>query len=46
VLAGLGSAAHVEVVRVHWPDGTVAEMKNPPIDRYTTWKEGTPAPKK
>jgi enediyne biosynthesis protein E4 len=46
VLAGLGSARHVEVVRVHWPDGSVEEMKDPPIDQYTTWKEGTPAHKK
>jgi hypothetical protein len=46
VLAGLGSAASVEAVRVHWPDGTIAEWKDPPIDRYTTWKEGTSPPKK
>src|SRR5882724_181155 len=44
VLAGLGSAASVEAVRVHWPDGTIAEWKDPPIDRYTTWKEGTSPP--
>ncbi len=46
VLAGLGAAASVEAVRVHWPDGTIAEWKDPPIDRYTNWKEGTPPPKK
>jgi enediyne biosynthesis protein E4 len=46
VLAGLGSAASVEAVRIHWPDGTIAEWKEPPIDRYATWKEGTSPPKK
>ena len=46
VLGGLGSAASVEAVRVHWPDGTIAEWNDPPIDRYTTWKEGTSPPKK
>src|SRR5260370_1144080 len=46
VLAGLGSTLHVEVVRVHWPAGRGGGMKEPPIDRYTTWKEGTPAQKK
>jgi enediyne biosynthesis protein E4 len=46
VIAGLGSSSHVDAVRVHWPDGRVAEMKDPPIDQYTTWKEGTPPPKK
>ena len=44
VLAGLGGAGSVEAVRVHWPDGSIAEWKDPPIDRYTTWKEST-APK-
>jgi hypothetical protein len=46
VLAGLGSNLHVEVVRVHWPDGSVGEMKDPPIDQYTTWKEGVAPAKK
>jgi len=45
VLAGLGTAVNVEAVRVHWPDGSVAEWKDPLIDRYTTWQQGT-APKK
>ena len=45
VLAGLGSAARVESVRVHWPDGNVEEWMGPAIDQYTTLKEGT-APKK
>ncbi|MDX6304530.1 MAG: enediyne biosynthesis protein [Blastocatellia bacterium] len=46
VLAGLGSDPHVEIVRVHWPDGSVGEMKDPPIDQYTTWKEGIAPAKK
>ncbi|HSP63997.1 MAG TPA: CRTAC1 family protein, partial [Pyrinomonadaceae bacterium] len=45
VLVGLGSAAHVEVVRVHWPDGSIADWRDLPVDQYTTWRQGTP-PKK
>lgn len=40
VLAGLGSADRVDVVRVHWPSGNVEEWKNPPVDRYVTLREG------
>ena len=36
VLVGLGNATRVEVVRVRWPDGSVTELKSPPVDRYTT----------
>ncbi|HET9713524.1 MAG TPA: CRTAC1 family protein [Pyrinomonadaceae bacterium] len=39
VLVGLGSTTQVEAVRVRWPDGTVAELKAPPVDRYTTIKQ-------
>jgi hypothetical protein len=39
VLVGLGSATQVEAVRVRWPDGSVAELKPPPVDRYTTIKQ-------
>jgi enediyne biosynthesis protein E4 len=46
VLAGLGSAASVEAVRVNWPDGSTAEWRDPPIDRYSTWKQGMSPPKK
>jgi hypothetical protein len=46
VLVGLGSAARVESVRAHWPDGNVEEWKTPSIDQYTTWKEGTAPLKK
>jgi len=45
VLVGLGSAARVESVRVHWPAGNVEEWKDPLIDQYMTWKEGA-APRK
>ena len=41
VLAGLGSTSRVEAVRVHWPDGSVEEWKELPVDRYTTLKQGT-----
>jgi hypothetical protein len=41
VLAGLGSAVKVEAARVHWPDGSTEDWKDPVIDRYTTWREGT-----
>ncbi|MEK6280021.1 MAG: CRTAC1 family protein [Acidobacteriota bacterium] len=36
VLAGLGNALRVDVVRVHWPDGSVTEHKNPAIDQYNS----------
>jgi enediyne biosynthesis protein E4 len=39
VLVGLGNATQVEAVRVRWPDGSVAEFKAPPVDRYTTIKQ-------
>jgi enediyne biosynthesis protein E4 len=37
VLVGLGSAARVETVRAHWPDGSSTEWKNPALNRYHTW---------
>ncbi len=46
VLAGLGSSAHVETVRVHWPNGTISEWKDPPVDQYLTWRQGAAPPKK
>jgi hypothetical protein len=39
VLAGLGRAARVDAVRVHWPDGRVGEWKNLAADNYITLKE-------
>jgi len=44
VLGGLGAATQIKSVRVRWPDGTVEEWKNVPIDAYTTVKEGTARP--
>jgi hypothetical protein len=41
VLIGLGNATRVEVVRVRWPDGSLTELKSPPVDQYTTVKEVT-----
>jgi hypothetical protein len=40
VLAGLGSATRIKAVRVRWPDGTTAEWKDLPVDRYTTLSQG------
>ena len=45
VLVGVGNAERVEAVRVHWPDGSVEEWKNPPLNHYMTLKEGTAAGK-
>lgn len=44
VLAGLGSATRVAAVRVYWPDGSTAEWKEPPVNQYSTWKQGTTPP--
>ena len=41
VLIGLGANRTVESVRVHWPDGSVEEWKNVPVDRYTTLRQST-----
>ncbi|HZI62618.1 MAG TPA: CRTAC1 family protein [Pyrinomonadaceae bacterium] len=41
VLVGLGNVARIETVRVRWPDGSSAEWKNPPLNKYHTWKQGT-----
>ena len=38
---GLGDAAEVRRVRVHWPDGTLEEWPGLPIDRWTTLTRGT-----
>ena len=46
ILAGLGSAGKVDLVRVHWPDGNVEEWKQIPVDQYTTLRQGSGAAKK
>lgn len=38
VLVGLGAALRIQSVRVRWPDGTVEEWKDLPVDKYTTLK--------
>jgi len=38
VLVGLGAATRIESARVRWPDGTVEEIKEPLVDKYTTVK--------
>jgi len=40
VLAGLGDSTEAPRVRVRWPDGTVEEWPEVPIDRWTTLTEG------
>ncbi|HEX6861812.1 MAG TPA: CRTAC1 family protein, partial [Thermoanaerobaculia bacterium] len=44
VLFGLGDAAQVTKVVVHWPSGKTEEWKSPPTGAYTTLREGTAAP--
>lgn len=41
VLVGVGRAARIDTVRVRWPDGSVSEWRNPALNRYHTWKQGT-----
>ena len=38
VLVGLGQATRIHSVRVRWPDGTVDEWRDLPVDKYTTLK--------
>jgi hypothetical protein len=41
LLFGLGQATRVDAVEVRWPSGLVEAFPVPPIDRYTTLREGT-----
>ncbi len=41
---GLGQAAAVENIEVHWPDGTHEAFKSPGIDRILTLTEGSGSP--
>jgi hypothetical protein len=43
LLFGLGRATRVDVVEVRWPSGLVESFPVPPIDRYTTLREGAGA---
>ena len=38
VLVGLGTVSQLKLARVRWPDGTVEEFKDVPVDKYTTLK--------
>ena len=40
VLVGLGKAAEIEALRVHWPDGRVESFPVPPLKTYTTLVQG------
>lgn len=44
ILFGLGDAAKIEKVVVHWPSGRVEEWKTVAMGAYTTLKEGTAKP--
>ena len=41
VLVGLGESAEIPSVRVRWPDGRSEQWPELPIDRCTTWREGS-----
>jgi len=40
VVVGLGASTRVAEVRVIWPDGAMEKWTAPPIDRYTTLRQG------
>jgi hypothetical protein len=40
VLVGLGDAAKIDALLVHWPDGVTERFAVPPLRQYTTLKEG------
>jgi hypothetical protein len=40
LLFGLGQATRVEALEVRWPSGLVESFPTPPVDRYTTLREG------
>src|SRR6185437_4070144 len=37
---GLGDAAKIDAVEIHWPDGSVEKVEPPPVDGIYTVKEG------
>ena len=41
LLVGLGLATQVKAVRVRWPNGSLEEWNDLPVDRYIQLKEGT-----
>ncbi len=44
VLFGLGESTSTFKVHVEWPDGSVEQWSDLPIDRYTTLRQGTGSP--
>jgi len=40
-ILGIGSAAHIDYVEIHWPSGKVDTLTNPPINRYLKVVEGS-----
>ena len=38
---GLGEATRIDSLKITWPSGGVSELKNLPIDKYVTIKEGS-----
>ncbi len=44
LLFGLGDSAEVTRLEVSWPDGSVEVFDAPPLDRYTTLRQGTGRP--
>ncbi len=41
LLFGLGNAARVQILRVHWPSGRVEQWTDLPVRQYLTFNEGT-----
>ncbi len=37
---GLGDAAHIDEIEVHWPDGQIESLKPPPVDCIVTVQQG------
>ncbi len=44
VLFGLGESTVIDKVHVEWPDGSVEQWLDLPIDRYSTLRQGTGQP--
>jgi hypothetical protein len=40
-ILGVGAAAKIDYVQVHWPSGKVDKLTNPPINRYLKVIEGS-----
>jgi hypothetical protein len=40
LLVGLGNAAHVKKIEVHWPNGAIETWRDLPVNRYTVLSQG------